>query len=72
MIEDVFKQMAAVVPALAGLTLSRIGDLGIQVLGVKPEDREPGGVIQPILGKQPDYTQPHVPTPGPTAKPPTK
>jgi len=30
-IEDVFKQMAAETPALAGLTLSRIGDLGVQV-----------------------------------------
>ncbi|MEI8310514.1 MAG: molybdopterin-dependent oxidoreductase, partial [Verrucomicrobiota bacterium] len=30
-IEDAFKQMAAETPALSGLTLSRIGDLGIQV-----------------------------------------
>ena len=30
-IEDVFKQMAAETPALSGLTLSRIGDLGIQL-----------------------------------------
>jgi NADH-quinone oxidoreductase subunit G len=30
-IEDVFKQMAAEVPALAGLTLSRIGDLGVDL-----------------------------------------
>ena len=30
-IEDVFKQMAAETPALNGLTLSRIGDLGIQL-----------------------------------------
>lgn len=28
-IEDVFQQMAAVVPALAGLNLSKIGDLGV-------------------------------------------
>jgi NADH-quinone oxidoreductase subunit G len=31
MIEDVFKQMAAEVPQLAGLNLSRIGDLGLQL-----------------------------------------
>ena len=30
-IEDVFKRMAAETPALSGLTLSRIGDLGIQL-----------------------------------------
>ena len=29
MIEDVFKQMAASIPALAGLSLSKIGDLGV-------------------------------------------
>jgi NADH-quinone oxidoreductase subunit G len=30
-IEDVFKAMSAEVPALAGLTLSRIGDLGVDI-----------------------------------------
>ena len=30
-IEDVFKQMAAETPALTGLSLSRIGDLGLQL-----------------------------------------
>jgi NADH-quinone oxidoreductase subunit G len=30
-IEDVFKQMAAETPALTGLSLSRIGDLGIHL-----------------------------------------
>ncbi len=30
-IEDLFKQMAAETPALAGLTLSRIGDLGVEL-----------------------------------------
>jgi len=37
-IEDVFKQMAAGIPAFAGLSLSRIGDLGIDLqepLGIK-------------------------------------
>jgi NADH-quinone oxidoreductase subunit G len=31
-VEDVFKRLAAEVPALAGLTFSKIGDLGTQVL----------------------------------------
>ena len=30
-IEDVFKAMAATVPAFAGLSLSKIGDLGVQL-----------------------------------------
>ena len=33
-IEDVFRQMSAAVPALAGLSLSKIGDLGVQVLEI--------------------------------------
>jgi NADH-quinone oxidoreductase subunit G len=33
-IEDVFRQMSESVPALSGLTLSRIGDLGVHVLQV--------------------------------------
>lgn len=33
-IEDVFRQMSESVPALAGLSLSKIGDLGVQVLQV--------------------------------------
>jgi NADH-quinone oxidoreductase subunit G len=31
MIEDLFKQMAASIPALANLSLSKIGDLGVQL-----------------------------------------
>jgi NADH-quinone oxidoreductase subunit G len=31
MIEDVFKQMAAAIPQLAGLSLSKIGDLGVEL-----------------------------------------
>ena len=31
MIEDVFRQMAGSIPALAGLSLSKIGDLGVQL-----------------------------------------
>ncbi|MDP9098654.1 MAG: molybdopterin-dependent oxidoreductase [Verrucomicrobiota bacterium] len=33
-IEDVFKQISSAVPALAGLSLSKIGDLGVQVLEI--------------------------------------
>jgi NADH-quinone oxidoreductase subunit G len=33
-IEDVFRQMCESVPALAGLNLSKIGDLGVQVLEI--------------------------------------
>jgi NADH-quinone oxidoreductase subunit G len=38
-VEDVFRQMSEAVPAFAGLTLSRIGDLGLQVLDF---DKSPG------------------------------
>jgi len=34
-IEDVFRQMSEAVPALAGLSLSKIGDLGVPVLEVE-------------------------------------
>jgi NADH-quinone oxidoreductase subunit G len=36
-IEEVFAQMSQAVPELAGLSLSRIGDLGTQVMEVKPD-----------------------------------
>ena len=36
MIEDVFKQMAGKVKEFAGLSLSKIGDLGIQVIQAEP------------------------------------
>jgi NADH-quinone oxidoreductase subunit G len=34
-IEDVFRQMSESVPALAGLSLSKIGDLGVQVMEIE-------------------------------------
>jgi NADH-quinone oxidoreductase subunit G len=37
-LEEVFKAMAAKVPAFAGLTLSRIGDLGIELAVAKPRE----------------------------------
>jgi NADH-quinone oxidoreductase subunit G len=38
MIEDVFKQMAGKVKEFAGLSLSKIGDLGVQLLDMKREE----------------------------------
>jgi len=40
-IEDVFKAMAAEVTQFAGLSLSKIGDLGVQVIQEKPAAPEP-------------------------------
>ena len=42
-IEDVFRQMSESMPELAGLTLSRIGDLGVQVLqtDLLPKEKHP-------------------------------
>jgi NADH-quinone oxidoreductase subunit G len=39
MIEDVFKAMAAEVPEFAGLSLSKIGDLGLPLPAVKKEEQ---------------------------------
>ena len=41
-IEDVFRQMSEAVPELSGLTLSRIGDLGVQVLNLDKSPDAPG------------------------------
>jgi len=40
-IEDVFRQMSAEIPKLAGLTLSKIGDLGVDVTKVDESPRPP-------------------------------
>jgi NADH-quinone oxidoreductase subunit G len=40
-IEDVFRQMAEAVPQLAGLSLSKIGDLGIQIMQVNESPAPP-------------------------------
>src|ERR1700736_4757225 len=40
-IEDVFRQMSETVPPLAGLSLSRIGDLGVQVMQVDESPAPP-------------------------------
>ena len=41
-IEDVFRQMSEAVPEFAGLTLSRISDLGVQVLETDRSPNPPG------------------------------
>src|SRR5207253_11246310 len=43
-IEDVFRQMSAEIPELAGLTLNKIGDLGVNVT---KEDESPRPPIDP-------------------------
>ncbi len=40
-IEDVFRQMSAEIPQFAGLTLSKIGDLGVQVIEENESSRPP-------------------------------
>ena len=46
MIEDVFKPMAAEVKEFAGLSLSKIGDLGVPVIKEKPAEPEPAEAAQ--------------------------
>jgi predicted molibdopterin-dependent oxidoreductase YjgC len=41
-IEDVFRQMSEAVPEFNGLTLSRIGDLGVQLLQTDRSPNPPG------------------------------
>jgi NADH-quinone oxidoreductase subunit G len=41
MIEDVFKSLAAEVKEFAGLSLSKIGDLGVQLIKEKAPEPEP-------------------------------
>jgi NADH-quinone oxidoreductase subunit G len=51
-IEDVFRQMSEVVPQFAGLSLSKIGDLGVQVLNVDstpPPESAPAKAEETIL-----------------------
>lgn len=46
-IEDVFKQMAEAIPPLHGLSLSRIGDLGVKVLATPPDTTTPAAPGEP-------------------------
>jgi NADH-quinone oxidoreductase subunit G len=41
-IEDVFRQMSEAIPELSGLTMSRIGDLGLQVVQENKSPEPPG------------------------------
>ena len=45
-IEDVFRQMSEAVPEFGGLTMSRIGDLGVQVLQTDGSPNPPGEPAQ--------------------------
>jgi NADH-quinone oxidoreductase subunit G len=47
-IEDVFRQMSEAVPEFSGLTMSRIGDLGVKIL---PEDKSPEPPGEPAAKK---------------------
>ena len=53
-IEDVFRQMSEAVPELAGLSLSKIGDLGVQIL---PEQNAPA---PPPAPGQPEQAEANV------------
>ncbi len=53
MIEDVFKAMAGELPALAGLSLSKIGDLGVQVIHEVGTERRASRVGRESTGALP-------------------
>jgi NADH-quinone oxidoreductase subunit G len=47
-IEDVFRHMADAIPQLAGLNLSRIGDLGVKVMATPENSRTPVPPGEPV------------------------
>jgi NADH-quinone oxidoreductase subunit G len=47
-IEDVFRQMAAAIPQFAGLSLSKIGDLGMQLMKVPKHTTTPPAPGEPV------------------------
>jgi NADH-quinone oxidoreductase subunit G len=47
-IEDVFRQMAAAIPEFAGLSLSKIGNLGVPVMGVPSDTTTPPAPGEPV------------------------
>jgi NADH-quinone oxidoreductase subunit G len=53
MIEELFKAMAADTPELAGLSLSKIGDLGVPLLGVEAPKRKVGKPVAPEKSANP-------------------
>src|SRR5262249_38342048 len=48
-IEDVFRQLSEAVAEFSGLTMSRIGDLGVEIL---PEDKSPAPPAEPAVKKK--------------------
>ena len=53
MIEDVFKAMANEVAAFKGLSLSKIGDLGVQVVHPNEQRAVPSTPLETTTGAQP-------------------
>ena len=53
MIEDVFKAMAGSVPELKGLTLSKIGDLGVEVIDEEAQQAVPKTLLETATAAQP-------------------
>jgi NADH-quinone oxidoreductase subunit G len=53
-IEDVFRQMSAAVPELAGLSLSKISDLGLQVIEPQPLSPPPPSAPARNEGNKPE------------------
>ena len=54
MVEDVFKSMANDTPALAGLSLSKIGDLGVQVIHEEEKKDVPKAADEKTVGSLPN------------------
>ena len=54
MVEDVFKSMANDTPALSGLSLSKIGDLGVQVIHEEEKKDVPRAADEKTVGSLPN------------------
>ena len=57
-IEDVFRQMAEAVPQLAGLSLNKIGDLGIQVMQADESPPPPVDAVMAAIEEAESQRQP--------------
>jgi NADH-quinone oxidoreductase subunit G len=60
-VEDVFRQMSETIPHLAGLSLSKIGDLGVRVMEVNespapPYDPRSGDIEEAMMHQPPGRT----------------
>ena len=58
-IEDVFRQMSEATPELSGLTLSRISDLGVQVLDLDKTPGPPGEPAEEAVTEREREKAPH-------------